>query len=110
MTLFQVVADDVFAASETKTVFFNSGYWFRGDVNPGKVIVKATLIKMDGMQVALPNLKEQLEFCCAARSRAIDQDLEPGDIIQWDIRLRRHSALLPDADCWSMTVGIATVE
>ena len=109
MTIRQVIDDSFFSdAAEINAVMFAS-YLFRVDVDKGKVIVTGVVLKSDGSEVALPRLARKVKDGDAEKHRSTDAGFEPGDVIEWKVKLK-GLAPLDGFDCWVLEVGIVSTD
>lgn len=106
VTIRQVVDDSFFASATLVEVGVGASYLFRFDVDSGKVIATGVLVKLDGSEHDLPRIAGRMKGGDAEKGKATDLVFEPGDIIEWSVKLK-GLAPLEGLDCWSLTVGLA---
>jgi len=105
MTLRQVVDDSFFASASSVEVGVSVSYLFRFDVNSGKVVATGILMKLDGTEHDLPRIAGRMKAGDADKGKATDLVFEPGDMIEWTVKLKQL-APLEGFDCWSLAVGL----
>ena len=105
----QVIDDPFFAnASETNVVLFAS-YILRFEINQGKVVVTGVLVKSDGQEILLPRLSGKMKAGDAEKNKPAGTVFEPGDIIEWTVKLKGLPPL-EGFDCWMLELGIVATD
>lgn len=86
------------------------GYEDRANLNKGKVIANATLVKPDGTRMKLGSATARIREGEGEKIKIINRIVEQGDVIEWLAKLKKLPKLEPPSECWELQLGLAVAD
>jgi len=85
-------------------------YEDREQLNKGKVIATATLIKPDGTRTKLGSATAKIKRGEGEKIKIVNEIVENGDAIEWTAKLKSMPKVEPPSECWELELAVAVAD